>query len=117
MPETDISLVVGKRIRDRRKKLKLSQTDLALDTGSEKSSISRLEQGKTDIMLRKLDCIAYELGTTVSKLTEPERDNSKTNVGMLIAFLQENAEWINSLPPETIEKTKKHMTLALDLPI
>ena len=99
MPETDISLVVGKRIRDRRKKLKLSQTDLALDTGSEKSSISRLEQGKTDIMLRKLDCIAYELGTTVSKLTEPER------------------EWINSLPPETIEKTKKHMTLALDLPI
>ena len=116
MPETDISQVVGKNIRRRRKELHLSQTELALDTGSEKSAISRLERGKTDIMLWKLDCIAYELGTTVSKLTEPERDDSKTNVGMLIAFLQENAEWINSLPPETIGKTKKHMALAMDLP-
>ena len=57
--------------------------------------------------------------TQVSAIADEIDDfvRTTTHVHPLSVSGQENAEWINSLPPETIEKTKKHMTLALDLPI
>lgn len=64
------SFIVGEMIKDARKKAHLTQEDLAKRTGTKKSYISRVENGKIDIQLSTLFKIFEEglgkrLGLTV----------------------------------------------------
>ena len=111
--ENQIKDTVGENIRERRKELRKSQTDLAIDIGSDKAAISRIENGQLEITLSMLARIADRLETSVSVLTMETQEAS--NAELLIQFIQENADWINSLPAGKVDKTKKHMALALDL--
>lgn len=48
------AFIVGEMIREARKKAQLTQDDLAKRTGTKKSYISRLENGKIDIQISTL---------------------------------------------------------------
>lgn len=60
---------VGKRIKDRRIELGWTLDELAAKVGySDKSTLSRVENGKTDMPLKKLDKIAQVLDVTPAYL-------------------------------------------------
>ncbi len=64
------AFVVGEMIKEARKEAHLTQTDLAIKTGTKKSYISRLENGKIDIQISTLFKIFEEglgkrLGLTI----------------------------------------------------
>lgn len=48
------SFVIGEMVKEARKEAKLTQEDLAEKTGTKKSYISRLENGKIDIQISTL---------------------------------------------------------------
>ena len=64
------AFIVGEMIKEERKKAHLTQDDLAQKTGTKKSYISRLENGKIDIQISTLFKIFEEglgkrLGLTI----------------------------------------------------
>lgn len=64
-----INEFVGNRIKDRRLELGLTLDELASKVGySDKSTLSRVENGKTDMPLKKLDKIAQVLDVTPAYL-------------------------------------------------
>lgn len=64
-----MSTIIAERIKKRRQDLSISQEDLAERCGyKSKVSISRIELGKQDVPLEKLNIIARELYTTSSYL-------------------------------------------------
>lgn len=65
------AFIVGEMIKEERKKVHLSQEELAKKTGTKKSYISRLENGKIDIQISTLFKIIEEglgkkLGLTIN---------------------------------------------------
>jgi HTH-type transcriptional regulator / antitoxin HipB len=61
------AFIVGEMIKEERKKAHLTQDDLAKKTGTKKSYISRLENGKIDIQISTLFKILEEgLGKKLS---------------------------------------------------
>ena len=65
----EINEFVGSRIKDRRLELGLTLDELASKVGySDKSTLSRVENGKTDMPLKKLDKIAQVLDVTPAYL-------------------------------------------------
>ena len=64
------AFIVGEMIKDERKKAHLTQDDLAKKTGTKKSYISRLENGKIDIQISTLfkifeEGLGKKLGLTI----------------------------------------------------
>ena len=64
------SFIVGEMIKEERKKAHLTQDDLAKKTGTKKSYISRLENGKIDIQISTLfkifeEGLGKKLGLTI----------------------------------------------------
>ncbi len=55
----------GEILKDKRKELKLTQAQLAEKTGLQRTYISRIEQGNTDIQLSSLLRISQALGLQV----------------------------------------------------
>lgn len=68
---------VGEKIRDLRKKLKLTQSELA-GKDFTKSFISQVEKGQTNPSLKSLRIIAGRLGIPVSYLLEKEAEPSQS---------------------------------------
>ena len=65
------SFVVGEMIKEERKKAHLTQDELAKKTGTKKSYISRLENGKIDIQISTLfkifeEGLGKKLGLTIN---------------------------------------------------
>jgi ribosome-binding protein aMBF1 (putative translation factor) len=65
------AFIVGEMIKEERKKAHLSQEELAKKTGTKKSYISRLENGKIDIQVSTLfkifeEGLGKKLGLTIS---------------------------------------------------
>lgn len=65
---TDIAVLFGLKLRSRRKELKISQDDLALLSGIDRSYVGRIERGEVSVTLEKvyklaqvLQCDAREL--------------------------------------------------------
>lgn len=59
----------GVILRDRRKELNMTQQELAEKTGTTRSYIARLEQGKTDMQLSSFLRIAEALNITFTPVT------------------------------------------------
>ena len=109
----DYSSIVGENIRERRRQLGKSQTDLALDTGSDKTAISRIENGKQEITLTQLGWFAKALETEPWVLMQEKETLS--NSGKLQQYITSNETKINSLSPELVEKARRHLAIALEL--
>jgi transcriptional regulator with XRE-family HTH domain len=60
----------GRRVRDRRKALGLSQEELADKAGFDRTYISMIERGKRNLSLLNICRFAETLGTTASSLVE-----------------------------------------------
>ena len=110
---TDLLKVTGENIRARRKELHLSQTELALETGLDKASVSRIESGKQELTVTMLGWLAKALAIEPDFLLRDR--SSESNAEVLISFIEENRVRINALPRESAEKAKRHMALSMDL--
>jgi transcriptional regulator with XRE-family HTH domain len=66
----DILQRFGRRVREKRVALGLSQEEFADRCGLDRTYISGIERGKRNVALRNIHAIAEALGTTVSELTE-----------------------------------------------
>ena len=75
---------VGKRIRDRRIKLNLSQDELAKKLGyKDRSSITRIENGERDLPQSKVVAIANALSTTPGYIMGWEQDEPPIDLDVI----------------------------------
>ena len=70
MAKKDTLQEFGKRIRDQRIALGLSQEELADKAGFDRTYISMIERGKRNLSLLNIRRFAETLGTTISALVE-----------------------------------------------
>jgi regulatory protein munI len=64
----DIKSKVGKRIREIREKVEMSQKDLAYSSDLDRSYIASVENGKRNISIINIEKIAKSLGISISEL-------------------------------------------------
>ena len=67
---TDILSRFGKRVRERREALELSQEAFAGKCGLDRTYISGIERGVRNLSLRNIEIVANALGATISELTQ-----------------------------------------------
>jgi transcriptional regulator with XRE-family HTH domain len=65
---TDIAVLFGLKLRGRRKELKISQDDLALLSGIDRSYVGRIERGEVSVTLEKVYKLAQVLQCDVREL-------------------------------------------------
>lgn len=65
---TDIAVLFGLKLRSRRKELKISQDDLALLSGIDRSYVGRIERGEVRVTLDKVYKLAQVLQCDVREL-------------------------------------------------
>jgi HTH-type transcriptional regulator/antitoxin HipB len=63
-----LAVGLGKRIRERRVKVGLTQLDVQQKSGLTQSYLSRLESGQIETCLRTLRIVSETLGITLSEL-------------------------------------------------
>jgi transcriptional regulator with XRE-family HTH domain len=66
----DILEKFGKRLRERRTALGVSQEAFAAKCNLDRTYISGIERGKRNLSLRNIEVIAKALDTSISELTE-----------------------------------------------
>ncbi len=64
----DVKSKVGKRIREIREKVEMSQKDLAYSADLDRSYIASVESGQRNISIVNLEKIANSLGVSLSEL-------------------------------------------------
>lgn len=64
----DIKSKIGKRIRETREKVEMSQKDLAYSVDLDRSYIASVESGQRNISIVNLEKIANTLGVSLSEL-------------------------------------------------
>ena len=65
---TDILERFGRRVRERRKVLGLSQEAFAAHCGLDRTYVSGIERGKRNVALRNIEAIAKALGVPIADL-------------------------------------------------
>lgn len=65
---TDIAVLFGGNLRRKRKEMKISQDDLALLAGMDRSYVGRIERGETSVTLEKVYLLANVLQCDVREL-------------------------------------------------
>ena len=66
--EADILIRFGKTVRQRRKRLGLSQEEFADRCSLDRTYVSGIERGRRNVSLRNIGIIAKALGVTISDL-------------------------------------------------
>lgn len=66
----DILIRFGKKVRDERMKLKLSQEQLAVRAGVHRTYIGMIERAEKNITLENIDKIAKALGVKIKDLLD-----------------------------------------------
>ena len=100
----DIKNDIGKRIKERREELKMSQDELAAKAGyTSRSAISRIEKGENDLTQSKIVKFAKILNTTPSWLmgwTESHSDKPVKQISPKIKFnsAEDAVQFLLSLP-------------------
>lgn len=70
MLESDIYISIGKKIKSIRESKGLTQQNLADLCDFEKSNVSRIESGRTNITIKNLYKISQALGVKISDLVD-----------------------------------------------
>ncbi len=63
-----ITVRLGRRVRERREALGLSQEAFAAKCGLDRTYVSGIERGKRNVSLRNLEIVARALGVSLSQL-------------------------------------------------
>jgi transcriptional regulator with XRE-family HTH domain len=74
LSDKDLFELVGIRIRNIRKSQGVSQQILAYEVDMEKTNISRIEAGRTNVTIKNLYKIAQALGVTMKDIVDIEGD-------------------------------------------
>lgn len=74
MSGTDPTRMLGRRIRDYRKRLGMTQAGLAERAGFNPATVIHIENGFCSTSIRNLGRLAAALGTTPGELLNPEPD-------------------------------------------
>lgn len=72
MDEQQLFIQIGDRIRTIRNEKSMSQQDLAAKLNFEKSNMSRIEAGRTNLTVRNLYRISVALGVKLKDLVDVE---------------------------------------------
>ncbi len=78
LSDKDLFELVGIRIRNIRKSQGVSQQILAYEVDMEKTNISRIEAGRTNVTVKNLYKIAQALGVTMKDIVDIEREHKET---------------------------------------
>jgi len=70
--EANLYILIGEKIRKTRELHGITQQDLAARCNFEKSNLSRIEAGRTNLTIRTLFKISKELQTTIKELVDVE---------------------------------------------
>jgi len=70
--EAKLYILIGDKIRKTRELQGISQQDLAARCNFEKSNLSRIEAGRTNLTIKTLFKISKELQTTIKELVDVE---------------------------------------------
>jgi len=70
--EAKLYILIGDKIRKTRELQGISQQDLAARCNFEKSNLSRIEAGRTNLTIKTLFKISKELQTTIKELVDIE---------------------------------------------
>lgn len=70
--EAKLYILIGDKIRKTRELQGISQQDLAARCNFEKSNLSRIEAGRTNLTIKSLYKISKELQTTIKELVDVE---------------------------------------------
>ena len=73
----DLRKLVGKRVRERRKRLKLSQEGLAERASLHRNYIGGVERGERDIGIVALGQLVSALGMSLAEFFEPFRSRAR----------------------------------------
>ena len=114
-------MTLGERIKYRRESLNLSQEELAQKLGyKSRSSINKIELGKSDITQHKVVEFAVALETTTAYLMgidEPSPSNKKNDaITDIILRLRSDADFLalveklNSLPEDKLSAIRSLLT-------
>lgn len=109
---------IGDRIKERREALNLSQYELAQKVGyKSRSSINKIELGKTDISQSKLQEIADVLETTPAYLMGWEEEEKIADIlydTYLSADYQIIIEKCKNLDPKRVKRLIRYIDLLLE---
>ena len=70
--EANLYILIGEKIRKTRELHGITQQDLAARCNFEKSNLSRIEAGRTNLTIKTLFKISKELQTTIKELVDIE---------------------------------------------
>lgn len=79
---------IGKNIRFRRKQLKMTQEQLALEVNSDAGNLSRIERGKQGIPLDKIQLYAQALHCQVSDLIASDNLSKKQHDSLPVGLMR-----------------------------
>lgn len=65
---TGIAVLFGRNLRSKRKEMKISQDNLALLSGIDRSYVGRIERGEVNVTLEKVYVLAHVLKCDVREL-------------------------------------------------
>ena len=74
MPEKDIYILIGKRIKDIRENKGMTQQQVSDICDFEKSTLSRIEAGRTNITIKNLYKLSVALGVRIMDLVDINKD-------------------------------------------
>ena len=94
--------LLGKRVREERHKLKLTQENLAEKVGVSVAFIGQIERGERSLSLDTLVKLAVQLGVTVDYLLQD-------------SIQLDDAQFIDQIKQIMLHRTAKEKQMALDL--
>lgn len=74
-PSGDITLTLASNLRNFRRKLGLSQEELAEQSGLHRTYVGSVERGERNVSLSSLETLASALGVSVPQLLTPDLDD------------------------------------------
>ncbi len=80
LSDKDLFELVGIRIKSIRKSQGISQQILAYELDMEKTNLSRIEAGRTNITIKNLYKIATALGVTMKEIVDIENEHKETKI-------------------------------------
>lgn len=77
MPEKDIYILIGKRIKDIRENKGMTQQQVSDICDFEKSTVSRIEAGRTNLTIKNLYKISMALDVQMKEIVDVDEEDHK----------------------------------------
>ncbi len=74
-PSGDIKMILASNLRNLRRKLGLSQEELAEQSGLHRTYVGSVERSERNVSLSSLETLASALGVSVQQLLTPDLDD------------------------------------------